>query len=72
MTSITSTLPLLVPGSVVAAVLAVVLSGAVGRWLGVHRSVAFVLLVTVGVILAVTLSPHDSHGYARLQDRGVV
>lgn len=62
MTSITSTLPLLVPGSVVAAVLAVVLSGAVGRWLGVHRSVAFVLLVTVGVILAVTLSPQDLQG----------
>jgi hypothetical protein len=52
-----SPLPLLGPGVVVAFVLSTLASGRVSRWLGVRRPVAWVLLMSVGVILAATLTP---------------
>jgi hypothetical protein len=39
-------------------------SGALGRWLNVRRSIAWVLLFSVGVILSSTLSPLESGGAA--------
>ena len=54
-----SPLPWLVPGSAVALVVSLLASDAVGRWLGVRRGVAWVLLLTLGVILSGTLTPLD-------------
>ena len=51
------TLPWLLPGVAVALALSAVLSGAAGRALSVRRIVAWVLLVSLGVILAATLTP---------------
>jgi hypothetical protein len=56
---ITADIPYLVPGSLVALALSIAAGGFVGRWLGVHRSVAWVGLFSLGVILSVTLSPLD-------------
>ncbi len=50
-------LPWLVPGCVLAFVVSTLASGPVARWLGVRRPVAWVLLMSVGVILAGTMSP---------------
>jgi VanZ like family len=50
-------LPWLVPSLVVALAVSTLASGAVARWLGVRRPVAWVLLMSVGVILAGTMSP---------------
>jgi VanZ like protein len=54
---IAATLPWLVPGVAISLVVSVLASGALGRWLRVRRSVAWGLLMSVGVILAATLSP---------------
>ena len=56
---IETTLPWLVPGSMVALAVSILASGVVGRWLGVRRSIAAVGLFSLGVILASTLSPLD-------------
>jgi glycopeptide antibiotics resistance protein len=56
---ITAEIPYLVPGSLVALALSIAASGIVGRWLGVNRSVAWVGLFSLGVILSITLSPLD-------------
>jgi hypothetical protein len=52
-----SPLPLLGPGVVLALVLGTLACGRVARWLGVRRPVAWVLLVSAGVILAATMTP---------------
>ena len=62
MEDITAALPWLVPASVVAFVVSVLASGAVGRRLSVRRSTAWLLLFSLGVILASTLSPLDGNG----------
>ena len=49
--------PWLLPGAIVALLLGYALSERAARWLGTTRPVAFVLLVTVLVILAATLAP---------------
>ena len=54
-----SPLPWLVPGSIVSLAVAIVASPAVGRWLGVPRTVAWFLLLTFGVIASGTLTPLD-------------
>jgi len=54
---IANTLPWLVPGVAISIVASTLASGALGRWLRVRRSVAWLLLTSVGVILAATLSP---------------
>ena len=50
-------LPWLLPGSAVALVVSLVASGRVGRWLGVRRAIAGLMLLTLGVILSGTLTP---------------
>lgn len=57
--SIAATLPWLVPGSVLSLGLSLLASGALGRWLRVRRSMAWVLLFALGIILSSTLSPLD-------------
>lgn len=57
MTSITADLPGLVPGLFVTLVLSLVLSDAAARWLGVRRTVGWMLLFSLGLILSATLSP---------------
>jgi hypothetical protein len=52
-----ATLPWLVPGVVLSFCASVLASGALGSWLRVRRSVAWGLLMSVGVILSATLSP---------------
>jgi len=52
-----TSLPWLIPGVVVALVVAVLTSGRVGAWLGFHRVLAAVLVFSLGVILAGTLTP---------------
>ena len=52
-----SSLPWFVPGCVLAFVVSTLASGRVARWLGVRRPVAWVLLMSVGVILAATMTP---------------
>lgn len=59
MSEIAATLPWLLPGTAVAFAASLLASNAVGRWLGVRRSVAWVGLFSLGVILASTLSPLD-------------
>jgi hypothetical protein len=49
--------PWLLPGSLVAFVLAVPLSTRASRWLRTTRPVAWVILLSLGVILAATLTP---------------
>jgi VanZ family protein len=51
------TLPLFLPGIVVWTAIAVLLSGPLGRFLGVGRPLAFALASSVGLILVATLSP---------------
>lgn len=53
----TSSLPWLVPGCVLGFAASTVLSRAAARWLHASRPVAWVLLMTVSVILAGTLTP---------------
>ena len=52
-----TSLPWLIPGSVVALVVSVLASGPVGAWLRTHRLLAALLLFSLGVILAGTLTP---------------
>ena len=49
--------PWLLPGAILALVAGIVASRPLARWLGVTRLVAGVMIVTVGVILAATLTP---------------
>ena len=57
MLDIADTLPWLIPVSLLALVVSVVASGAVGRWLRIHRGLAALLVFSAGVVLAGTLSP---------------
>jgi hypothetical protein len=50
-------LPWLLPGIVVALLVATLASGALGRALGVRKVVAWVLLLNLGIILSATLTP---------------
>ena len=50
-------LPWLMPGIAIALLVSIVASGATGRALGVRRIVAWVLLISLGVILSATLTP---------------
>ena len=52
-----SPLPLFVPGCVVALAVSTVASGRAARRLGVRRPVAWLLLMSLGVILAGTMTP---------------
>ena len=57
-------LPWFLPLSVLALVLSVPASGPVARWLGTSRGVAWVMVLSLGVILAATLSPFAGVGPA--------
>jgi hypothetical protein len=50
-------LPWLLPASLVALVVSIATSAGIGRWLGTRRGVAWVLVITLGIILSATLSP---------------
>jgi hypothetical protein len=52
-----SPLPWLVPGCLLALAVSTLASGRAARWLGVRRPVAWVLLMSAGVILAGTVTP---------------
>jgi VanZ family protein len=56
---IAATLPWLLPGTIVALSVSILASGAVGRWLRVRQSVAWLGLLSAGVIVASTLTPLD-------------
>lgn len=51
------TLPLFLPGVVVSVVLAALVAGPVARALATRRSVAMLLIVSIGVIVSATLTP---------------
>lgn len=53
------TLPWLLPGTALAFAASLLASNRVSRWLGVRRSVAWIGLFSLGVILSSTLSPQD-------------
>lgn len=50
-------LPWLLPGSAASLVISLLASGPVGRWLGARRSVAGLMLLTIGIILSGTVTP---------------
>ncbi len=50
-------LPWFPPGVAIAVVVALAAGGAVGRALGVRRAIAWVMLLSLGIILAATLTP---------------
>jgi len=50
-------LPWFVPGVAISVVVSLAACGAVGRALGVRRGVAWVMLLSLGIIVAVTLTP---------------
>jgi glycopeptide antibiotics resistance protein len=50
-------LPWLLPGAAIVLVVSLVVSGAVGRALRVRRPVAWVMVLSLGVILAATMTP---------------
>jgi hypothetical protein len=52
-----TSLPWLIPGIAVALVVGVLAGGRVGAWLGCHRVLAALLLFSLGVIVAGTLTP---------------
>lgn len=52
-------LPWLVPGILATLAVSLLFGGVIGRWLGTRTSVAWLLLMSVGVILSATLSPLD-------------
>jgi hypothetical protein len=52
-----ATLPWLLPGVAISAVVAVLAGGAVARALGAHRAVATLLVFSLGVIVSATLTP---------------
>jgi VanZ family protein len=53
-------LPWLLPGIAIAFVVGLAAGGAVGRFLGVHRAVALLMLLGLGIIVAATLTPWSS------------
>jgi hypothetical protein len=53
-------LPLLIPGIVVALTIGILASGRVGAWLGIHRGLAAFLIFSLGVIIAGTLTPLEA------------
>ncbi len=59
--------PLLAPALMAAVVVALVAAGRAGRALEIGRPLAFLALVSLGGIVALTLTPHvgDVEGYAR-------
>ena len=57
MSQVVTSLPWLIPGSLVALVAGILASGPLVSWLRVHRIVAALLLFSLGVILAGTLTP---------------
>ena len=63
----TATLPWFLPGLVLALLLGIPLSGPVARTLRARRSVAYLLIVSLGAILAATLPP-GADGFDRLAD----
>ena len=52
-----SVLPWLVPGVALALVVSIVATGRLARWFSVPRVVAWVLIISTGVILAATMTP---------------
>jgi glycopeptide antibiotics resistance protein len=50
-------LPWLLPGVAISVVVSIAVSGAVGRALGVRRAVAWVMVLSLGIIMAATLTP---------------
>ena len=50
-------LPWLLPGVVISIVVSIAASGALGRALGVRRAVAWVMVLSLGIITAATLTP---------------
>jgi glycopeptide antibiotics resistance protein len=50
-------LPWLLPGVAIALIVSVAVSGAIGRALGVRRPVAWLMVLSLGVILAATMTP---------------
>jgi glycopeptide antibiotics resistance protein len=50
-------LPWLLPGTAIALIVSIVASGAVGRTLRVARPVAWLLILSMGVVLAATMTP---------------
>jgi hypothetical protein len=54
-----SPLPLFVPACVLALAVSTAASSRAARWLGVRRPIAWLLLMSVGVILAGTMTPLD-------------
>jgi glycopeptide antibiotics resistance protein len=50
-------LPLFLPGVAISMVVGLVASGAVGRALGVRRAVAWVMVLSLGIVVAATLTP---------------
>ena len=52
-------LPWFGPGLAISVVVSLAASGAVGRALGVHRAVAWVMLLSLGIIMAATLTPRS-------------
>jgi len=49
--------PGFLPGLIVSLVVSLTLAGVAGRWLGVRRSVGWLLLFGIGIVLAATLTP---------------
>jgi len=64
----TAALPWFLPGLVLAMVLGVPLSGPVAHWLRTRRAVGYLLIVSLGAILAATLPP-GAEGFDRAADR---
>jgi hypothetical protein len=59
---IAATLPWLIPGSVVALAVGILAGPRVGAWLRIHRLLAALLLFSLGIVLAGTLSPLQGGG----------
>jgi glycopeptide antibiotics resistance protein len=53
-------LPWFRPGVAISVVVSLALCGVVGRALGVRRAIAFALLLSLGIIVAATLTPRSS------------
>jgi glycopeptide antibiotics resistance protein len=50
-------LPWLLPGAAISLIASVAVSGAVGRYLRVRRKVAWMMVLSLGIILAATMTP---------------
>jgi glycopeptide antibiotics resistance protein len=53
-------LPLFMPGVAISVVVSLAASGAVGRALGARRAVAWAMLLSLGIIMAATLTPQSA------------